>query len=96
MKTYSQFISALNNSLYSYGRFEHLLEQDGDCEIDGVVISYSSISTIRRFYNNTNDYNRVKISEMINNNIRNIDRVIALIREYEKYKTGSGVIYENR
>ena len=82
MKTYSDFISTVINESYSYGRFDYLLEQESDCVIDGVTISNSSITLIRRFYENTNTYNRTKISDMINNSISNINRVVNLIKDY--------------
>ncbi len=92
MKTYSDFISTVINESYSYGMFDYLLEQESDCVIDGVTISGSSITLIRRFYENTNTYNRTKISDMINNNIRNIDRVVNLIREYKRVKSEEGTL----
>jgi hypothetical protein len=56
-----------------------ILDSKDDCIIDGIEINRNKISTIQRFYESTNEYNRTKISKMINNDIDNIDVVYELI-----------------
>ena len=89
MKSYNEFIITINNSIhpdFDVSRFDYMIEQIGDCVIDNVSISSSKISSIRRFYEDTNSYNRSKIMNLINTNIRNIDKVHKLVIDYEKLK----------
>lgn len=85
-KTFSEFIVILENSSYSYGRFDYLLEQKDDCIIEGVSISHSMIFKIQKFYNNTNEYNKSKILNLINTNIENVYKVENIITDYENSK----------
>lgn len=89
MKTYNEFISIIEKEEdpnYDIGRFVRLIDQTEDCTIDEVDISYSKVSSIRRFYEDTNHYNRVKIVDLINTNIRNINKVHKIVIDYEKNK----------
>jgi len=79
MKFDDEFITELNNDSYNYGRMTSILDSKDDCIIDGIEINRNKISTIQRFYESTNEYNRTKISKMINNDIDNIDVVYELI-----------------
>ena len=83
MKSYHEFI---DNISYSFGRFDRLIKEEDECIIDGVKISHSDLMKIKNFYENTNKFNRNKIEEMINNNIRNVNKVLAIILEYYRNK----------
>ena len=85
-KSFTEFIVLLENPLYSYGRFDYLMEQTGECIIEGVSISQNTIFKIQKFYNNTNDYNKSKILNLINNNIENVYKVENIINDYETAK----------
>jgi len=79
LKFYDEFISELNNQFYDYGRMSVILERNDDCVIDGIEIVRNKIATIQRYYESTNDFNRIKMTKMINNDIHNIDVVYELI-----------------
>jgi hypothetical protein len=86
---YNEFITMMENITspsYSSTRFDIIIETDGDYEEGDIVVSHSKISSIRNFYNETNDHNRSKMREMINNNVKNIDRVYNMVLEYYKTK----------
>jgi hypothetical protein len=86
---YENFISRLKiytSPSYSFSRFDDILESEGDYEEDGFVIPYSKIASMKRFYETTNEHNRAKIREMINNNIENADRAYNLVLEAEYHK----------
>jgi len=88
---YNEFINKTKkilNDSYDSSRFERLLNSEFEYQEGDIIISGSKLSSIKRFYNNTNDYNKRKISEIINNNIRNVETIYEFIIEYEtmKYK----------
>lgn len=88
MKTYNEFIRLSANmvdSNYDSTRFDRLMECSGG-QFDGVIVSRSKISSIINFFESTNDYNRFKVSDLINNNINNINKVHNLVLDYEKNK----------
>jgi len=64
-------------------RFDRLLETSGDCKFDGVDIDGSVVSSIKRFYINTNEYNRSKVSGLINNSITNLKDVHRIVIDYD-------------
>lgn len=87
MKTFDEFkrvADIIKTPNYDSTRFDRLIESESG--IDGLIISPSKISSISRFYERTNSYNRSKITELINTNIRNVDKVHKLAIDYEKYK----------
>lgn len=67
-------------------RFDRLLESEGNCDFDGTFISSSKTSSIKRFYENTNPFNRSKIVGLINNSIKNFDKVHKIVIDYEIVK----------
>jgi len=86
MKFYNDFVnelSSFDDPKYDCTRFDRLIENTHDCVISGISISASKISSIRRFYENTNPYNRSKVVGLINNNITNIDNVHKIVIDYE-------------
>jgi hypothetical protein len=91
---YEDFIfmcEVLNSPDFDSSRMERLLESDDIFECDGVSVRGSKLSSIKRFYKHTNEYNKSKISDLINNNIRNIDKVYNLVLEYENIKHQKGI-----
>jgi len=91
---YEDFIfmcEVLENPEFDLSRTERLMESDNLFEEKGISISGSKLSSIKRFYKNTNVYNQAKISNLINNNIRNIDKVYNLVLEYENIKHQKGI-----
>ena len=85
-KTFLEFVSIMENPSYLYGRFEYLMEQTDGCIIEGMSISHDTIFRIHKFCNNTNEYNRSKILNLINNNIENVYKVENIINDYENSK----------
>jgi len=86
---FSDFIymmECINNINYNSSRIYIIMESDGDYKEDNIIISSSKISSIRRFYESTNEFNRAKITNLINNNIGNIDKVHNIVMEYIKLK----------
>ena len=87
MKSYNEFmrvISLLKNPDYDSTRFACLIE--GKINIDGKILTTSKISSIIRFYESTNDYNRSKVAELINISMDNFDNVYKIVLDYEKAK----------
>lgn len=90
MKTYNEFmliLESFDDPNFDCARFDYLIEQTDDCIIDGVEVSLLKISSIRRFYEKINPYNRAKVVGLINNNITNIDKVHKIVIDYEKSQT---------
>jgi len=81
-----QMMEVITNPSYSSIRFDTIIESDGDYEENGINVPYSKIASLKRFYESTNDHNRTKIREMINNNIENIERAYNLVLEVEYHK----------
>jgi len=79
LKFYNEFISELTNQFYDYSRMSIILESEDNCVIDGIEIVRNKIATIQRYYESTNDFNRTKLTKMINNNVHNVDVVYELI-----------------
>ena len=86
MKSFNELNNMICSSDYDLGRFDYMMEQIDDCEISGIDISRSFILSIKRFLENTDPYNQLKIEELINNNIRNIKRVKRIIIDYNNIK----------
>ena len=83
---FSDFIRVcekLDDPDYDSSRFDRLLEFKDDSVFDGINIERSMVSSIKRFYENTNEYNRSKISNLININIRNFEKVHRIVLDYE-------------
>lgn len=76
----------LEDPLVDISRTERLLAHEGNSEFEGLYISSSKISSIRRFYESTNDYNKLKVANLINTNIDNITKVHKIVIDYEKTK----------
>jgi len=90
MKLYEDFIfmcKVLDEDSYDPTRITRLLEMTDDGYIDEVFINRSVISSIRRFYEGTNEYNRSKIANLINNNITNFKKVHQIVIDYELAKS---------
>jgi len=81
-----EMMGVLTNPEYSLHRFDLMMESDGDYTEDDKTVSFSKIASIRRFYENTNEYNRYKIKELINNSMDNIDKAHKIVLDYEKSK----------
>lgn len=89
MITYNDFLymcEVVENPHHDPNRFYNLLLIDSDCIFEGVDINTSVISSIKRFHTNTNEYNRSKISELINNNVNNLGKVHKIVIDYELLK----------
>ncbi len=86
MKSFCELNSMINNSSYDMGRFDYIMGRKNGCEIDDVIIKQSFIISLKRFLNESNSYNTVKIENLINNNIRNINRVKKIILDYNTIK----------
>lgn len=87
MKSFREFITESNTKNFSIRRFDELIEKTSTCVIDGYEVHASVLSSIKRFYENTNPYNRAKVVGMINNSIRNVEKVHKLVLDYEKIKS---------
>jgi len=89
-KTYYEFIKYINecihNSEIDDQRFDRFINCNGDYEEGGVVIEYSKISSIKKFYDATNSYNKSKISDLINISVGGIDKVYNIVLEWTKNK----------
>ena len=85
MKTYDEFLFEISNRRYCKDRIKRLLESETSYEEDNVVVTLSKICSIRKFFEATNDYNRSKISNLINNDIGNIDKVYNIVLEWVKH-----------
>lgn len=67
-------------------RIDRLMENTGECKVDGTTVSSSVLASIKRFYENTNEYNRSKVADLINNTIDNIGKVHRIVIDYETVK----------
>lgn len=83
---FMRMCEVLDNPYFDPDRFNVMISSNNGCVIDNISIHRSAINSIRRFYMSTNDYNRSKIAELINNNIRNIKRVHKIVIDYEIVK----------
>lgn len=80
MKLYYDFINELNyHHQYHYGNMLMIMESTDECSIGGFYISRNILSTLKRYYESTNSFNKVKISKMINKDIKNVDVVYEMI-----------------
>lgn len=87
MKSYNEFVrvaTLMENPDYDVTRFGCLLE--GKIEFDDELLTTSKWSSIVRFYESTNDYNRSKIADLINTNINNVNKVYKIVLDYDKVK----------
>lgn len=88
-KLYDDFVymcEVLKNPAVDMSRFDRLLEAEGDSVFDGVTLQSSKLSSIKRFYETTNPFNRAKIVELINNSIDNFDKVHKIVIDYNEAK----------
>lgn len=70
MKTFECFITeVINNDVF--GRLNNTLETSSDEVYFDYGISYNIVKTVRRFYDNTNIYNKYKINKMISEDLKN-------------------------
>ena len=72
-------------------RFERFYEWTEGL-LEGINISRSKYSMILRFYESTNDYNKTKITDLINNSMSNLDKVHRIVLDYEKIKQQREII----
>lgn len=91
---YNDFVNMcgvlMKHSNLDVSRFDRLIESNGDCDFEGIYIHGSKVSSIKRFYEKTNLYNRTKIVELINNNVSNFEKVHKIVIDYETIKTQKG------
>ena len=88
MKSYEEFkrrMGLFENPDFDPFRFE-VFHEWTEGSIDGFVISEVKHTRILRFYESTNDYNKGKITDLINNNISNFNKVYKIVLDYEKVK----------
>jgi putative lipoic acid-binding regulatory protein len=86
---FNEFIhlmEVIDNPEYNSSRMENIINHKGEYCENNIIISVSHMASIKRFYESTNEFNRVKIAGLINNSMKNIDKVYQLIVEYEKIK----------
>lgn len=89
MKSYQNFLrvsSLFEDPGFDPFRFDRVLEG----EHDAVDISESKLSSIIRFYESTNEYNRTKIMDLINISKNNITKVYKIVLDYEEHKQQEG------
>lgn len=89
MKSYEEFLrstSLFEDCDFDPCRFDRVINGEDDI----IDISKSKLSSIIRFYESTNEYNRTKIMDLINISKNNITKVYKIVLDYEEHKQQEG------